>query len=636
MQIELAQTEQNSIGYKLRWFSLGPITGLVIIAIVAMVMFSSYQTQHEDAIFTGVSVSGIELGGLSVAEAEQRLRAATASPEQTTITFVDSQSGQEWHYSAAELGVQLDAAATVTNAYEIGRDGSLRERISQQFSSWYYGYAASPVMIFDEAKLFSVIDQLANTIGQLPLDAAVEIDGDNITFSASQVGRALDKADTYNRLVAPLSNLQPARVELLIHQSKPRVYDASAAAGQLRNILSGPMEFYLQTPIDGIDLSRITVSIDNLREWLRISLVENEDGTSSYNIFIDEVALRSWLEQYAQQIARDPERARFYFDDPTQELVLVEPHVNGRQLDIEATIAQFNAQVTTPNRSVPFVIEEIVPEVNSNATAEQLGITELVAESTTWFFGSSDERKHNIARSASNFYGIVIAPGEEFSFNKYLGDISEEDGYKPALIIYGGQTIEGLGGGVCQVSTTLFQTVFWGGFDIGARTPHAYQVGYYEDGEGTGMDATVFNPLVDFTFTNNTEHYLLIENYYNEIYESLTFKIYSTDIGRRVEKSFSYDNVRDPLADQWEFNDELGYGEIEQVDWAAEGATVTVERVVYNFQDEIRDQDVFVSNYIPWGNVYQYGPGVDPDNLPRGWRDKIDENHGFLNIFEDF
>lgn len=636
MQIELPQEKHHSLGYRLRWFSLGPVTGFVLLMIAAAILFSSYQTKHQDAIYTGVSVSGIDLSGLSRVEAEQTLQEQITAAARPPVTLIDSATGQQWQYSSADLGLELDVAATVANAYEIGRAGTLSERLSHQFDSWYYGYQASPVMIFDEGKLLAIIDQLSSEISQVPLDAAIEIDGDEVTFSASQVGRSLDKADTYARLLTPLSNLQAAEVELLIHQSKPRVYDASAAAGKLHNILSGPMEFYLQTPIDGIDLDRITVSVDNLREWLRVSLVENESGRIEYNIFIDEVALRGWLEQYAQQIAREPERARFYFDDPTRQLVLVEPHVNGRQLDIEATIAQFNAQVTTPNRSVPFVVAEIVPEVNSNATAEQLGITELVAERTTWFFGSSDERKHNIARSASNFYGIVIAPGEEFSFNKYLGDISEEDGYKPALIIYGGQTIEGLGGGVCQVSTTLFQTVFWGGFDIGARTPHAYQVGYYEDGEGTGMDATVFNPLVDFTFTNNTEHYLLIENYYNEIYESLTFKIYSTNIGRRVEKTLSYDNVRDALADSWEFNEELGYGEIEQVDWAAEGATVTVERTVYNFQEEVRDQDIFVSNYIPWGNVYQYGPGVDPNNLPREWREKIDENHGFLNIFEDF
>ena len=313
--------------------------------------------------------------------------------------------------------------------------------------------------------------------------------------------------------------------------------------------------------------------------------------------------------------------------------MVVEEHVNGRRLNIEATLAQFHAQVQTANRSIPLVVEEILPVVHSGITAEELGITELVSERTTWFYGSSSERKHNIARSAANFYGIVIAPGEEFSFNKYLGDISEEDGYKPALIIYGGQTIEGLGGGVCQVSTTLFQAVFWGGYDLGARLPHAYRVGYYDDGEGPGMDATVFTPLVDFTFTNNTEHYLLIENYYNQEFESLTFKIYSTSVGRRVEKSTPvFENVQPPLADRWEYDATLAPGTLKQIEWAAEGARVIVERTVYNFADELRDQDILVSDYIPWGNVYQYGPDVNINNLPRNWRDLLDENQGEINL----
>ena len=137
------------------------------------------------------------------------------------------------------------------------------------------------------------------------------------------------------------------------------------------------------------------------------------------------------------------------------------PHVNGRELDIDATIAQFKAQVNTPNRSIPFVVRDIVPLANSNATAAELGITELITETTTWFSGSSDARKHNIATAAANFYGIVVAPYEEFSFNEYLGSISEADGYTEGLIIVGGQTIAGVGGGVCQVSTTLYQTAFF-------------------------------------------------------------------------------------------------------------------------------------------------------------------------------
>jgi vancomycin resistance protein YoaR len=98
----------------------------------------------------------------------------------------------------------------------------------------------------------------------------------------------------------------------------------------------------------------------------------------------------------------------------------------------------------------------------------------------------------------------VIAPGEEFSFNRYLGTISETDGYEVGLIIFGGRTIEGVGGGICQVSTTMFQTAFYAGFPVTERWEHGYMVGYYGDGEGQGMDATVYSPIVDLKFINNT------------------------------------------------------------------------------------------------------------------------------------
>lgn len=634
---DLSTTHTQSVGtgYKLRWFAIGPIVGLLLALLALLALVTLYQAEHDGRVFTGVRVAEVDLSGLTPAEAEAALTAVWTASDPATVTLIDPRSEQEWTYTAVDLGLSPDVAATVEAAYQVGRTDDWLAGLRQQFQSWYYGYPIAPVMTLDEGQLLTAVDEVASGVNQLPADAAIELNGDDVEFVAGQVGRLLDKADTHERILQPLSKMQNARVELLVHETSPRIADASNAIAEVQHIISGPMTFYLQTPLEGVDLTRVTLSEAQLRDWLRVGLREGADGAYSYHAVIDEGALRSWLAQYAEQIAREPERARFYFDDPTGELVLVEPHVNGRELDIDATIAQFNEQVTTPNRSVPFVINEVVPVVNSEATAEELGITELVAERTTWFYGSSAERKHNIARSASNFYGIVVAPGEQFSFNKYLGDISEEDGYKPSLIIYGGQTIEGLGGGVCQVSTTLFQTVFWGGFDIGSRLAHAYQVGYYEDGEGTGMDATVFSPLVDFTFTNNTEHYLLIENYYNEVYESLTFKIYSTDIGRRVEKNMAYDNVSAPLADQWEYNPELEYGEIQQIEWAAEGATVTVERTVYNFAEEVRDQDFLVSNYIPWGNVYQYGPGVDPNNLPRNWRDQLDEAHGNINIFAE-
>ncbi|MFZ1399557.1 MAG: VanW family protein, partial [Candidatus Promineifilaceae bacterium] len=347
-------------------------------------------------------------------------------------------------------------------------------------------------------------------------------------------------------------------------------------------------------------------------------VVEQADGSLSYNVFLDETAVRQWLERYAAQLYREPVNARYYFDDNTRELVLIAPHINGRELDIEATLVQLKAQVGTPNRSIPFIMKEIVPTASSSATAEELGITELISERTTWFYGSSDARKRNIARSAANFYGIVIAPGEEFSFNKYLGTISEDDGYEEGLIIFGGQTIKGIGGGVCQVSTTVFQTVFYAGFPVTERWQHGYMLGYYNDGEGPGMDATVYSPIVDFKFVNNTPYHLLIENYYNEVEESLTFKFYSTSMGRTVEKSGPvFENIvpaPSSAEDVWTYDPELEAGTVNQIDWATEGAKVTVGRTVYNANGEVIIQEDFVSNYIPWPNGYMYGPEVNaPD-----------------------
>ncbi|MDX1683525.1 MAG: VanW family protein, partial [Phycisphaeraceae bacterium] len=222
------------------------------------------------------------------------------------------------------------------------------------------------------------------------------------------------------------------------------------------------------------------------------------------------------------------------------------------------------------------------------------------------------------AQAAANFFGLVIAPGEEFSFNRYLGDVTEAGGYEEGLIIVGGQTITGIGGGVCQVSTTVFQTVFYAGFPVTERWQHGYMLGYYNDGEGPGMDATVYDPLVDFRFVNNTPHHLLIENYYNEADESLTFKFYSTDMGRRVEKTGPvFENIVPAPSreeDVWQYDPDLPPGTVRQIDWATEGATVTVGRTVYDQNGNVIIDEEFVSQYVPWPNGYQYGPGVDaPD-----------------------
>lgn len=608
-------TQGYSTGRKLGYFLIPPIIGLTLVAVLLAVLLGFYRARNSDHIYTGVTVWGTDISGKTIKEAQTALNSLEAYPKTATITLVEPVSGEKRTFAPADLGIRIDARQTAEAAFEIGRSGGPLQRLQDTIQSWYYGREITPIVVFDEAQMDRAIADLAASVERNAVNAGWETKEDGtLVYSPPKVGRQLDRQYLRQQLVMPVSKLADAEIELVVHTIYPAVYDAPDEAARLQRLLSEPVRFYFQEPLDDLDLSGVTLPVDEIARWVRVEQVQQPDGRVENVVHVDENAARNWLAQFGSQIKREPVNARYYFNDDTRELVLVAPHVNGRELDVEATLQRFISQIENGNHAVPIILKEIVPVAHSGATAADLGITELISESTTWFYGSSDARKHNIARAAANFYGVVVAPGEEFSFNRYLGSISEADGYEVGLIIVGGRTLRGVGGGVCQVSTTLYQSAFWAGFPIVERWEHGYMVGYYNDGEGPGMDATVYSPIVDLRFINNTPYHLLIENYYNTEFESLTFKFYSTSMGRTVEKREPvFENIQPPPAeDVWEYDEELAPGTVEQYDYATEGARVIVDRLVYNADGQLIEERSFVSNYIPWPNVYRYGPGVEP------------------------
>ncbi len=615
MQAISPRPQSDRVARRLGYFFIPPLIGLTLLALILGAAMALYRADHNGRIYTGVTVQGVDVSGLTTAEAAAALRDATAYSTDGSVTLRDPATGQSWTFTPAQLGIVVDGEATAGAAFDVGRSGGPFDRLRDTFQSWYYGRAIAPIVVFDEAQLERSLTDIAATIERDAVSAAWTTDaGGAPVYNPGQIGRSIDRAYLRDQLLPAINAFADADIELLTHDLYPAVYDSPETATRLQRTLAEPVTFYFQEPLDDLDLTGVTLPQAELAKWLRVAQVTDEAGRVAHQVEVDENAARNWLTQFGTQIYRAPENARYYFNDDTRELVLVAPHVSGRELDVEATLDRFVAQINSDNHAVPLIVSEITPLAHSGATAVELGITELITETTTWFYGSSDARKHNIARAAANFYGVVVAPGEEFSFNRYLGSISETDGYEVGLIIIGGRTIQGVGGGVCQVSTTLYQTAFWAGFPIVERWEHGYMVGYYNDGEGPGMDATVYTPLVDFRFINNTPHHLLIENYYNEEFESLTFKFYSTGMGRRVEKDEPvFENiVAAPTEDVWEFDENIAEGTAEQYDWAAEGARVTVARRVFNADGQLLDERNFVSNYIPWPNVYRYGPGVEP------------------------
>jgi vancomycin resistance protein YoaR len=240
--------------------------------------------------------------------------------------------------------------------------------------------------------------------------------------------------------------------------------------------------------------------------------------------------------------------------------------------------------------------------------ANRLGIKEEVAQGSSLFHGSSDERIFNVALAASRLNGVIIKPGEIFSFDKAVGDISSLSGYKQAYVIENGKTVLGDGGGVCQVSTTLFRAALNAGLPIVERHQHAYRVEYYEENSGPGIDAAIYSPTVDLKFKNDTGHALLIQTSVDYTAQQLTFDLYGTkDPNRQVSIStpvvLSTSPAPPPL---YQDDPTLPAGQVKQVDFSAAGANVYFTRTVTeNSKTTIYDK--FTSNYKPWQAVYMRG-----------------------------
>ncbi|HEC24239.1 MAG TPA: hypothetical protein ENI95_15120 [Chloroflexi bacterium] len=588
---------------------------LILTNLAAALIVAGYQIYYDGLIFPGVSVWGVDLSGMTPAEAAAALQDQFHYPRTVTITFRDGDN--IWPVSAESLGVRFDVERTVQAAYEVGRHPRLIPGLRQQLTAWREGVVISPVVVFDQRSADEQLQLIAAQINRPPIDAGIQFEGLEAVATPSQIGRQVDIPATLALLGEKVTTLQSSEINLVVVETPPRIASTEDSVALINSILSSDLEVYIEDAYPE-DPGPWVASREALAEMLVVEPVVSADGESmEYTVRLDEQQLEAFLSPLAPALERQPSDARFIFDEETGELQPIVASQQGRRLDIAATIQLINQTVAEGQHRVPLVFEYIEPDIPDTATAEELGITELISSATTYFRGSSSARRHNIQTAASRFHGLVIKPGQEFSFNEYLGDVSLDSGFEEALIIYNGRTIGGVGGGTCQVSTTAFQAAFYAGFPITERWPHGYRVGYYEVGEGPGMDATVYSPIVDLRFVNDTPYHLLIETFVDIDNATVTFRFYSTSDGRTVQKEGPIiTNIVPHGPPLYEENPDLAPGQVKQVDYAIDGADVTVYRTVYR-DGEVLYQDTFFSQYVPWQAIYQVAPGYVPAGAQR-------------------
>ena len=597
-----------------RFVALCAIGAACLLMLLAILLIA-WQLALRDRVVPGLTVGSVDLSGLTAAEAANALNAEYASLAETV--FVLRAEARAWPARASELGQRIATEDMLDRAFAVGHTGELLDDISAQSAAWFGGLRLPLQLVLDENIALDFLRDLASQIKRDRQDASLRIVNGEVQVQAGVAGQELNIPATLARLTATLRDADAGvDIELVVDESAPRRWNVEEAALRLGAALSGPVQLFA-TDRDGGPLGPWTISTDQIRALLSVSL--RDDGLGKrYDVSLNAAAFGEFLRSLAPGLIIMPVDGRFDFNPQTGELSALSPSRGGRELNLEKTLEQLEKAVfNRESRLRPMVFDYSLPRYHEDVSAAALGIQELVAEATTYYWGSSPNRRSNIAVGAGKLNGVIIAPGEEFAFNHHLGDINPEAGFVDGAVIFGGRTVTGIGGGICQVSTTVFRAAFSGGFAITERNSHGYRVGYYEYANaGPGLDAAIWQPTSDLRFLNNTPYHLLIESEFLGAKDALQFRFYSTRHWRTVLEAPIIRDVVEAPPPRYEENRDLLAGQALQVDYAAAGADVWVYRDIYDQAGNLVKRDQAYTHYAPWQAVFEVAPG-DPRLQPK-------------------
>ncbi len=532
-----------------------------------------------------LEIGGVKLGGMSPGPARAKLERAVAGWLAAPIRFSASQG--DWTPTAADVGLRANYREIFMEAVrDPGRGGS------------------HPVTFdLEESKLRRWIDGLGRTVLVPPVDAKIDFRGGQPRVHHARSGSGFDIRPALATLRQGLAEgrLEQQQIPLTAIAVEPAISDsaADAALGRARELVSAPANINFPEGAGGWQIGQLE---------LIGALIATADA-GALRVGFDPNALPT-LSQIDSFISRPGTPGDIEFDPETAKVSRFELPIQGRRLDSQGLVGRMASELTSESRQVeaPVLYDRLTW---TNPMAEQLGIVAKLAEGDSTFLGSADYRIHNIDVGSEHIDGTLVLPGETLSFNEALGPIEYDRGFVDGLVILADATEFAIGGGICQVSTTLFRAAFWAGLPVLERHKHLYRVYYYElGGWPIGFDASIWQPSLDMRFVNDTPGALLITRRFDRRRQTLAFDIWGTPDGRQVEMADARVSAWvDQPEDEWVINPELPAGTIDQTEHGARGAYASIERRVQRSEEEAR-QAAFHSSFVAWPNRYMIATDV--------------------------
>lgn len=450
-----------------------------------------------------------------------------------------------------------------------------------------------PKVTWDETRLDGFLSSLASPSARPFIPTEIQLNQKNISTKKGQLGQTLDISTLRRQIIYALTSnkFDPIALPFQTTGFLPTDSQITATENKAKSLLDKSLLLKHES-------IQITVDGKTLISWLDY---QNNYQTDKIVTFVDGLA---------KSLAKDPVDASFKFENGR--VLEFQPSSPGLSLQSLILISQLPRSIEelssssdkTKEIAIPF---ETIPAAVATSDVNSLGIHTLLGKGTSTFKHSNATRNFNIEKGASIINRILVPPGATFSFVKNLGEVTLETGFKKAYIIRQGKTELDVGGGICQVSTTLFRAMLNAGVEILERQPHAYRVGYYEEDSPPGYDATVFIPSPDLKFKNDTPAHILIQSVFDAKNKRLTYEIYGTSDGRQIEISnYRKWGYQDPPPDRYVDDPTLPPGKVIQDEHRIAGLKTAFDWKVTRDGQTLR-QKTFQSSYVPWAAVYRRG-----------------------------
>jgi vancomycin resistance protein YoaR len=511
------------------------VTRLVLIAAVALLVTAvalfAFRAVYAAKVYPSVVIGDVSVGGMTVDEAVATIERRASDLERGTIAF--TLDGRTWTPTLTELGATVDVEASVAAAYALGRDDNAVIRLGFAGDLMRADQRVPLRVTVDREALERWFDTVNADLDQRAVDAALVVDGAEVIISPERSGTVVDETAATQLILGALGDLEPVTAALPTMTEVPAIHvdDLEGPRGELAAALESPLAVVFEGEEWEIPPADLTA-------FLTVETTA-ADGAPEVALSLDRHALAGYLrDAFSGRVNRSPVDARIAWSADEGGLVALEPSTNGAALRSSAFADAVAESFLGDQAPVEIPVVVTRPEIDSG-NLDALGIDGRISRATSNFVGGSEARDTNIYVGTELLNGELVAPGEDFSFNGAVGEITYDKGFVDAGVIENGIIGRDVGGGICQVSTTVFRAALVAGMPITEWHPHSMRLlGYERDGWTAGYDASILqsgsNPeyWADFRFRNETDGYMLVQ-VWNE-YPYNVVEIYGADDGREV------------------------------------------------------------------------------------------------------